>query len=238
MITRSKLKDQAVEALLALIEDRGLKPGDALPTERELSEILGVSRTVVREAFGMLEVRGLVEIRAGRGAVLTREFERAFTDTLRLVMRDDAHALEELFEVRRIFEAEVAALAAERAHDEHLRRMRAALELMASQLERPAGYVDADLAFHDALMEAAGNSVLMTMTRPVAALLAESRHLTAWRRRSPREALAEHERIAARVEAGDAEGARAEMRRHLDATAKDMQAGLAQAAGRVRPRRS
>lgn len=93
---------------------------------------------------------------------------------------------------------------------------------MRGSIEAPGGYVDADVAFHALLARAARNDVLLTMLEPTVELLRAGRRFSAARPGNARRALGEHERILERVEDGDADGARAEMRAHLANTAKDI----------------
>lgn len=208
----------------------GLGPGERLPPERELVDLLGVSRTVVREALNLLEARGVVSIEHGRGAVVGGESTRAVRDTLGMLLRVRAEALWELLEMRRILEVEISGLAAERAGAEDAAAMREQIDRMRALIDTPEGYVDADVGFHELLARAARNGVLLTMLEPVVDLLRASREVSASRPGSALRALGEHQEILRRVEEGDAEGARREMRVHLANTAEDIEAALAEGA--------
>ena len=204
----------------------GLDPGERLPPERELCSRLGVSRTVVREALNLLEARGIISIEHGRGAVVSGGGPRAVRDTLGLLLRVQPKTLWELLEMRGILEVEVAGLAAERAGDEDVAAMRHQLDRMRDSIEAPEGYVDADVEFHAFLARAARNEVLLTMLEPVVDLLRASRRVSAALPGRALRALGEHEEILGRVEAGDAPGAREEMRLHLTKTAEDIEAAI------------
>jgi GntR family transcriptional repressor for pyruvate dehydrogenase complex len=210
-----------------MVISSGLGQGERLPPERELVDRLGVSRTVVREALNLLEARGLISIEHGRGAVVSGGNTRAVRDTLGLLLRVRPRALWELLEMRQILEVEIAGLAAERAGPEDTAAMRVQLERMLAAVDAPEGYVDADVEFHALLARAARNDVLLTMIGPIGELLRASRQVSAARRPgSVLRALGEHEEILRRVEEGDAEGARREMRAHLANTVKDIEAVL------------
>ncbi len=224
------MRDRAAEQLLDMVVSGGLSPGDRLPPERELVQLLGVSRTVVREALNLLEARGIVSIEHGRGAVVSDGSTSAVRDTLGMLLRMRAEVLWELLEMRQVLEVEVSGLAAERAGAEDVTAMRAQLDRMRALIDTPEGYVHADVEFHALLARGARNGVLLTMLEPVVDLLRASREVSASRPGSARRALREHEEILRRVEEGDAEGARREMRVHLANTAEDIEAALAEGA--------
>jgi GntR family transcriptional regulator, transcriptional repressor for pyruvate dehydrogenase complex len=228
---RGRLRDRAADQLLEMVVSGGLEPGERLPPERELCERLGVSRTVVREALNLLEARGLISIEHGRGAVVSGGNTDAVRDALGLILRVRPKVLWELLEMRSILEVGISSLAAERATEEDTDAMRVQLERMAAAIDAPEGYVDADVEFHALLARAARNGVLLTMLEPIVDLLRASRRVSASRRPgSALRALGEHEEILRRVEAGDAEGARREMRAHLANTVKDIEAVLGEGA--------
>jgi GntR family transcriptional regulator, transcriptional repressor for pyruvate dehydrogenase complex len=228
---RGRLRDRAADQLLEMVVSGGLEPGERLPPERELCARLGVSRTVVREALNLLEARGLISIEHGRGAVVSGGNTDAVRDALGLILRVRPKVLWELLEMRAILEVGISGLAAERATEEDTDAMRVQLERMAAAIDAPEGYVDADVEFHALLARAARNGVLLTMLEPIVDLLRASRRVSASRRPgSALRALGEHEEILRRVEAGDAEGARREMRAHLANTVKDIEAVLGEGA--------
>ena len=225
------MRDRAADELLEMVVSGGLEPGERLPPERELCERLGVSRTVVREALNLLEARGLISIEHGRGAVVSGGNTDAVRDALGVILRVRPKVLWELLEMRAILEVGISGLAAERATEEDTDAMRVQLERMAASIDTPEGYVDADVEFHALLARAARNGVLLTMLEPIVDLLRASRRVSASRRPgSALRALGEHEEIMRRVEAGDAEGARREMRAHLANTVEDIEAVLGEGA--------
>jgi DNA-binding FadR family transcriptional regulator len=147
-------------------------------------------------------------------------------DTLGLLLRVQPKTLWELLEMREILEVEVAGLAAERVGSEDVAAMHLQLDRMRESIERPEGYVDADVEFHALLARGARNEVLLTMLEPVVELLRASRRVSADRPGNALRALGEHEQILRRVEARDAASAREEMRAHLANTAEDIEAAI------------
>jgi GntR family transcriptional repressor for pyruvate dehydrogenase complex len=227
MIARNKLRDEVISELLTIIEKDSLGPGDTLPPERELSASMGVSRTVVREALTALEMQGLLVLVPGRRPTVQLQYERAFGDTLGLAMRKDEHSLRQLMEVRWIVENAAAALAAARASAADIEALDEAITRMRDHLDEAPGYVDADVAFHEALLVATGNDMLVSIMRPAAGLLARSRELTTGSRRPPSSALEEHVAIFERIRDGDVEGARRASERHMTATIEDLDSATA-----------
>ena len=223
---RTRLRDRAADQLSEMVISGGLEVGERLPPERELCARLGVSRTVVREALNLLEARGLISIEHGRGAVVSGGNPRAVRDTLGLLLRVQPKTLWELLEIRNILEVEVAGLAAERAGPDEVAAMRLQVDRMRDAIQVPEGYVDADVEFHALLARGSRNEVLLTMLEPVVDLLRASRRVSAARPGNALRALGEHEKILRRVEAGDAAGARQEMRVHLARTSEDIEAAI------------
>jgi GntR family transcriptional repressor for pyruvate dehydrogenase complex len=236
-ISQGKLHERVAAAITSRILSGELVPGSALPTEPELCEQFGVSRTVVRDAMKMLQGRGLVEVMQGRGTVVSDKLAEFSSDILGMAMQQQQTTLMELWEVRGILEVEIAGLAAERADEADLRDMEQALELMRARPAEAAGYVDADVAFHDALTLAAHNTVMELITRPVAELLRHSRERSYLGPDRVRKATAAHEAILAAVRARDAEAARRAMRQHLDQTGADLREAVGEAAMRLPPGR-
>src|SRR6202034_285167 len=112
VVRTSRLYEQIVQQIEDSILNATLKPGDQLPSERDLALKFGVSRTAVREAVKALHEKGLVEAYSGRGTFITNGTSQAVTQSINLMMRiDQAGGSENLAQVRQILEPEIAALA-------------------------------------------------------------------------------------------------------------------------------
>lgn len=157
-IDTRRLYRQIADQLARSIEGGEYPPGSRLPAERELAEMLGVSRPSVREALIALEVEGLVEVRGGAGVfVLARKAPRP---------REAGTPVPGPFDVikaRWIIESEAAALAATNASAEHLQRMKAALLQMRVARTHGPEATAADQRFHLAIAEASGNAALVAV---------------------------------------------------------------------------
>lgn len=209
---RSRLYEQLVERLLALVHELDLQPGDRLPPERELAADLGVSRATVRQALVVLEVQGLVEVRHGEGAILREQRPDAV-----VVSAVTAHRrrLPEVIEAREALEVQLAALAALRRTDEDLARIDDALDAMAAEIERGGRGLTGDELFHGAVTAAARSGLLADLMAEIAAAIRESRVESLSQPDRPRQSLASHREIAVAIRAGDSDRAAVAMREHI-----------------------
>lgn len=221
------LHDQVVRSLMGAIVRGELPPGAYLPTINALSEQLGISQTIVRQALKAIEAKGMVEIRHGVGTCVTPEHRwNAFDSQLFKLRAEEGKLLDtmlQLLEVRRMLEVEIAGFATVRADEDDLRAMREALQRQERALRDPAAFIEADMAFHEALLLAARNDILCTMLAPVNDLFRHSREMTlAAVSGMADRAFAQHRGIYERVTARDEPGARAAMREHLLSTEGDL----------------
>jgi GntR family transcriptional regulator, transcriptional repressor for pyruvate dehydrogenase complex len=213
-IERRNTYELVAESLLALISDRHLKPGDTLPTERELMQHYGVGRSSVREALRMLESRGLISA-GGSGAFAVADFRNPLNDSLSLLLAVEEGSLRELFEVRRIVEGEAVALATERGEEVHLDRMRAATELMREGLGNRDEYIEADVAFHLTIAEATQNRMILHLMHAIRDQLERALGSIYKIPGSPERSIEDHGLIIEAMEAGKPDEARERMREHL-----------------------
>lgn len=209
---RSRLYEQLVERLLAIIHEMELGPGDRLPPERELATGLGVSRASVRQALVVLEVQGLVEVRHGEGAILldTRPDAAVLSAVAAHTRR-----LTEVIEAREALEVKLAGLAAERRTDEDLDRIEAALALMEQEIAGGERGLAGDEKFHAAVTAAARSRLLGDLMLEIGAAIRESRIESLSQPDRPQVSLASHREIADAIRAGDEAAASEAMRRHI-----------------------
>jgi len=147
---------------------RGLKVGDQLPSERELAKQLRVGRSSLREAIQGLQAMGLVEVRHGVGTFFTSEPGKWLLNPVGFQDTPPRQLFEELTEARLLVEVRLASLAAERATEADLQRLRETADKRAHA--RPGEYVERGVEFHFAVAEAAHHSVLASMLKAVAHL--------------------------------------------------------------------
>jgi GntR family transcriptional repressor for pyruvate dehydrogenase complex len=200
-----------------MVTDGTLKPGEKLPSERELCELLGVSRTVVREAVRSLVVKGLLEVRPGGGTVVRTPDQSLVSELMTMMLRTDGGdvAFAHVHEVRRLLEVETAGLAAERRDDTDLLRLESLLNDMAEHAADPQGWATADVAFHTAIASATHNPLYPVLLSSISDMLMEVRLTGINLPETPHKALRYHQMIFERIKAGDRVGARKAMQDHL-----------------------
>lgn len=193
-----------------------LASGTQIPSEREISAQLKVSRSVVREALGRLASLGLIQSVHGSGtrvgAPSTKQVTMGYR---RLLSRDDVR-LEDVWAVRMPLETAIAALAAKNRLDEHLVRMEKVQKILGSARRSLEAHAKADLEFHAILAEASGNPVFAVVLAPIQELLIATRRRTLGRYGS-QIAFEHHNKILKAVAEHDADRAAQEMRQHLTA---------------------
>lgn len=175
--SRQKLSETVAEQLLQAFGE--LAPGTKIPSERELTQELGVGRSTVREALNGLAVLGVLEIRHGQGAFMADPPPSAGTPASRaetaLTAALERGVTREFIEARLLVEVEVARLAAERRTDDDIRLLEAALALQERSLkaERLDDLLMVATSFNVLLAEAAHNEVLAAMTHTFVELMKE-----------------------------------------------------------------
>lgn len=160
-IPRTTLTATVFKKLVGHIVEGDWKEGDRIPPERDLSEQLGIGRASLREALKALELVGILESRVGDGTFVCPRSEFLSRPLLWAITGTDRSELRDLVEARRILEEDIAALAAERATNEELLRIRAAVTDLRSHLDDPADALELDMRFHVAIAEAAHNQILL-----------------------------------------------------------------------------
>ncbi|MFI8230922.1 FadR/GntR family transcriptional regulator [Streptomyces sp. NPDC085900] len=190
------------------------EPGEPLPVEDALAAEIGVSRGGLREAVKALVAKGMLEVRPRTGTrVLPPEhWNHLDRDVLRWKQTGDATALlRDTGELRRIVEPEAARLAAERAGPDDIRALYDSLAAMQAAAAEPGrnGYIEADIAFHRALLDASGNRLLGSLGRAVDIALEHSFLVSTQTPGAVAASLPGHRAIVEAVEARDPEAAAA-----------------------------
>jgi GntR family transcriptional repressor for pyruvate dehydrogenase complex len=213
-----RLSDKVAEMMLETILSKRLDVGDRLPSERELGEQFGVSRTVVREAVRELVAKGVIEVRSGSGLRVAAVDASAVSESMSLFLRGGALDFEKVHEVRRVLEVHIAGLAAERARPEDVAALRAVHERM----EAESGDVEAaardDLEFHRVIARATHNELYLVLLDSIGGSQVDIRRENLGSGSAPA-TLEQHAQVFDRIAAQDPEGAREAMAAHLDGVA-------------------
>lgn len=223
-VTRDRLYEQVAQRIQEVILAAERPPGSKIPTEREMGEQFGVSRTVIREALKALSERGLVTIRPGRGAYVADPVDSALSEPIRLLYQLHNFSYDNLVEVRRVLEVEIAGMAAERALPDQLEKMRSAVAEMDEHYGDLEAFVLTDQHFHVTLAEATQNAMFPILIGSIGGLVHESRQLMFGVRGSPYRGQSYHRALLEAVERRDVVAARQAMRDHLAQVETDIQA--------------
>ncbi|HEX9069925.1 MAG TPA: FadR/GntR family transcriptional regulator [Ktedonobacterales bacterium] len=230
-IQNTRIFEQIAGQIEQQILSGELRVGNRLPTERELAERFGASRTAVREAMKTLAQKGLVDLRPGRGTIVIDNTSQAFSESIGRLMQVNHHDVSgDLVEVREIFEPGVAALAAARATEDDIAELAATVATMDLHLAAADAFIEADNRFHLLLARAAQNALVLTLIDPIVALLSNQRKQIFTVHGGPQRGQEHHKHILEAVRQHDPEAAMAAMRAHLrqvraDAAASHHQKG-------------
>ncbi|ARK31205.1 FadR/GntR family transcriptional regulator [Halalkalibacter krulwichiae] len=163
-VKNERLYEKIVHQLLQLIEEGKLQPGDRLPAERKLAEILGCSRTSLREACRVLESEGVIISKPGGGRFIQRVDQKLTVKyQFNTVDMIEKTAIIYFLEAREALEPKIAELASKRATPENIAKLEKVMEKMEEKLKHPKDHVEADSSFHLALAEATQNFVFVSM---------------------------------------------------------------------------
>ena len=168
-IKKNSTSNMVIEQIKNEIIEGNLKPGEKIPTERELAKILGVSRTSIREAINALSYSGYLESMQGKGTFVT-ENAKKYDEISELLSNVSDYSLSSLMEVREMLEGEFVKLATMRATDEEMREIVKAYNAM-KNTEDIAEFVREDLNFHLYIANVTHNPLMNTLMKVFGAML-------------------------------------------------------------------
>lgn len=213
-----RLSDKVADLMLETILSKRLDVGDRLPSERELGEQFGVSRTVVREAVRALVAKGVITVRSGSGLRVAAVDASAVRESMSLFLRGGTLDFEKVHEVRALLEVHMAGVAAERADEQDLSRLRDVHERMRREAADVESAARDDLEFHRVIARATQNDLYLLLMDSIGSALIDIRRKNLGSGSSPM-TVDQHEHVLERIAARDPDGARAAMQAHLDAVA-------------------
>jgi GntR family transcriptional repressor for pyruvate dehydrogenase complex len=209
------LSDRVAGQIERIMQDEALRPGDRIGSGRELAERFGVSRTVIRDALAALQQRGLVEQRPGVGVFVRDGSREVVANLLGQMLRFETVTLRELFDARFVIEEFNAKQAARNATEVEFTRLNELVE----QMERARNgrqFIEADVEFHEALAEAAGNRVFTAILRGLHPVLIDSMNHGLGVEGARAAALIDHRAILEAIIRRDSAAAERAMREHLE----------------------
>jgi DNA-binding FadR family transcriptional regulator len=220
LIVRRKLSDEVIDRLMLRIQSGEWKPGDQLPSERDLMAAMGVGRPAIREALQSLQSRGLISISHGeRARVVAPSAEDVFEQighTVLHLLSTQPEALDHLKQARLMFECGMVRLATENATEADIKELESIYAGMLKNVDRDQEFVDGDLHFHETIAAVSKNPIFAAISQAMLGWLARFR--TDMVRVPGREktTLKEHRRILDAIKREDVEEAVAAMADHIN----------------------
>jgi GntR family transcriptional repressor for pyruvate dehydrogenase complex len=212
-IDRAGITELVVERIKELLARGELRAGSRLPPERELAEMLNISRPSLRTALKALSVMGIIRAKPGAGTYIAESLPEVFTEPMHFMTLINNTSVEELFEARRIIEAGLAELAAERASADDIQLLNKEIGGMRETIDDPENFLKHDVRFHQVMAHAANNKLMSGVMDTVAQLLFHIRRQTIAHASDLEEAIEWHQKIVDAI------------RKHEPRRAKDMLSG-------------
>jgi GntR family transcriptional regulator, transcriptional repressor for pyruvate dehydrogenase complex len=169
-VKKETTADKVAKQLRSRIECGEFKAGDKIPSERQLCELMSVSRIAIREAIKGLAAKGLLEVRTGEGTYVKLVTSEDLIDPLTILLMND-YSLRELMEFRWAIEVRLAGLAAKRASEQDIENIEECLRGMEEDVKIEKDYDEHDIAFHNAVAKASGNSLMAAMMNQAGELI-------------------------------------------------------------------
>ncbi len=222
MFNRVGVKENLVDRVVGEIQNQimagVLKPGMLLPPERELCDQLGVSRTALREAVRMLVSKGVLEPKRHVGTVVKQVGSEQIAESLSLLMstQNRHEALENVHQVRKMLEVEIARIAAEKATEQDIETLMSILDEMEAHAGDRARFTRLDNAFHTALARTTHNPILVILLNSIQNVMSEIRQMVESYPDLTKTVIPDHRRIAETVSSRNPADAAQAMTKHLD----------------------
>ena len=173
-IKQEKISTKIAEQIKTLINNGDLKPGDALPPERELVKVFNVSRASLREALNTLAGMGFLEMSQKHRTIVKSLASGRITDPLHHLLREDIQTVFELIEVRKAIESWSAYHAAKRATADDIANLEKSVMSMRTKIDQGISVVEDDANFHVAISKATHNKIQTHLMFSIYDILKES----------------------------------------------------------------
>lgn len=214
MYDKGILSEKVAKDIQQMIKKEDLQPGDKLPNELEMMEIINVGRSTIREAIKILVAAGMLEVKRGRGTFVGMN-PGVGKDPLGIKYMDDDDMLLHFYEMRLILEPAVARLAVERGCDEDISKIKVAYDDVFSKIINGENHSEADILFHNAIAEATHNPIMERVIPIVNQGILEGYTQTKDNPYVAKDVKEQHEKIISAIEAKDADKAEEAMKAHI-----------------------
>ncbi|MDQ1335491.1 MAG: gntR-type protein [Thermodesulfobacteriota bacterium] len=225
-ISARKISDEIIEQFKEMLNKGELKPGDELPSERELAEMIGVSRPPLREALNALQSMGFIDIRPRSKIVVRSVVEKFLADPVSILIAQDMEKIFELLEIRRAMESWVAYNAAKRASKEDIEKIGKIIETDQENLRLKKDDAKTDADFHVSIAQATQNTIFSHLMASCYHILWNTQIVsreTLFKKKGNHELIAtQHLNIFEAIRARDPDRAAREARRHIDFVAEEL----------------
>jgi GntR family transcriptional regulator, transcriptional repressor for pyruvate dehydrogenase complex len=213
-IQRTLVVDDVIDRLIALVVHEDLRPGDRLPTERELMQRLAIGRSTLREAIKTLSAVGALEVKRGSGIYVGSGETSILSKPLAWGFFLSRSSVGQVIEARSVIESALAGWAAERRTPTDLSAIEEQLARLEDTQDDKDRYIENDLKFHLAIARASQNKILFQVLNIFQHLLRVWMETTYQETNGSRDSMVLHRELVAAIRAGDARAAREIMERH------------------------
>lgn len=218
-----RLSERIAEDILAMITvEKTFSPGDKLPNEIELAELLGVSRTTLREAIRILVTNGILEIKRGKGTFVNEQIDLDETARSLYSLSNTSMNIRDLYEIRLIFEPEAAYYATIRATDSELERIFSYGKQIEEKIKRGEDRTEVEQRFHKEIASATHNEFIDRLMPIIFQAIDQGVMLSKKISQVEKDTIQDHRMIMEFMEARNPEGARNAMKIHILHAMKDM----------------
>jgi DNA-binding FadR family transcriptional regulator len=215
MFEKVLLSEKIADSIKKLIIDNKLQPGSKLPNEMQLTEILNVSRSTIREAIKILVSRNILEIKRGKGTFVC-EKPGIVTDPLGVTFMNKKDLLLYLFETRLIIEPEIAALAASRATEKNIKVLEEAFMHLKKDILNGQDHTETDMNFHNIIAKSSQNPIIQRIIPIINDSIKEGYLETKDNLENEERIIIYHEKILNAIKENDAQAAKKYMKEHIE----------------------
>lgn len=214
-VERDPVSEQVVAQLMGMVRAGNLKPGDRLPSERDLAQSFGVSRPTIREAVRALAVLGVLKTRHGGGIYVSALRAEELLGPLQFFLSLEETSVDSLYDARQLIEGGITARAATAATPTDVATLRELIVQQKAAIDDPQAYRVLDIAFHEHIHALGANPFLSRAATSLNTLGLEFRTVASESTQVIAQSLLDHAAIVAALAANDAHAAEQAMRQHM-----------------------